>query len=147
MQNFKQGSQFIQEHCLFFQNINDVTWLAMSQNPKDDLKTVNLRLDSRFYTMSEAGEVILVREAYRIQNHDPMIQSPIGVWSPMSGLLMSTSNFWERRGNLYGIRLTASTVGDAPFMYASYSEPGGSLEVGGFVYDIWRQYELAANFR
>ncbi len=97
--------------------------------------------------MSLSGDTISLTESYQILSVKDIIQNPVGVWSPMSGMVMSTLNIWQRRQNLGGINLRAVTFDDAPFIHLRSNGPEGALSVSGFLYDIWHEFELLSNFR
>ncbi len=146
-------------------------WLIRSSNPKSQLQNLDLRLDSQVFVISQEDDTVTLDEVYRTGKDMPMMVNSVGVWSPMSRLVMTKLSFWERRKNLGGafefavaflevgryFRLffynptqviNASFYQDPPSIYASYPNgANGPVEVSGFIYDIWHHFELSSNFR
>ena len=89
---------------------NGALWVVKSWNPKDQMKSLNLRLDSQVFVINQDQDTFAIQEVYRVANDRPMIVNPVGVWSKMSGLVMTALLFWERRKNLGGIEFLVATV-------------------------------------
>ncbi len=143
-------------------------WVVRSSNPRNELKNLDLRLDSQVYIISQEGDTVSMEEAYRTAKDMPIMVNSVGVWSPMSRLVMTVLSFWDRRQNLGGLEFVAAILEvrilnscglrgascycklfqDPPNIYISHPQGvNGPFEVSGMVYDIWHQFELSSNFR
>ena len=84
----------------------------MEPNPSTVLKFLNLALNSQFYVhYYKTSQLIVVQEVYKIHLGDNagVIQT-VGSWSPLSNLIMTITNFWQRRGNLNGKMIFGATI-------------------------------------
>ncbi len=77
-------------------------WLIRSSNPRSQLQNLALRLDSQVFVINQEADTVTLDEVYRTGKNMPMTVNSVGVWSPMSRLVMTKLPFWERRKNLGG---------------------------------------------
>ncbi len=91
--------------------VNDhAVWLIQASSPISQMKQLQLAIDSKVFIMMQDQDIVSVKEAYRIAKDYPIILNPIGIWSPMSGLVMTVVSFWERRKDLQGLSFTVATA-------------------------------------
>ncbi len=83
-------------------------WLTKSSNIQRDFRSWQLKLNSNVFACNETQESVTVHEVYKVDETMPILTTPVGVWSSMLGLVMTSTHVWERRSDLQGITLTAA---------------------------------------
>jgi hypothetical protein len=89
------------------------TWLLFSDSSLklEHLFTdIYIPLDCMFLVAREviAGNVTL-HEVYRMNRTMPLMSLQVAVWSPQFGLLWDSRPLYERRNNLHGVTIKATT--------------------------------------
>ncbi len=89
---------------------NGAHWLILNSDPRSQLNEINLRMDSQVYVTSQEGDTVSLSEVYKTAKGKPFVINSVGVWSPMSRLVMTTLTFWERRQNLGGLEFIVAAL-------------------------------------
>ena len=79
--------------------------LKAASDPRASMMSMKLRVDSNIFLYKYEEQSVVLDEVYRVNKNRPLIIKPAGVWSKMSGLLLTSVPFWERRKDLQGITL------------------------------------------
>ncbi len=88
-------------------------WFIRADDPKSAFKDIDILINSKVFAYKMIGnsrDTYLIHEAYRINATSPLLVNTIGMWSPVSGLIMTMVAFWKRRSNLHGIVFLGATV-------------------------------------
>ncbi len=106
---------------------------AVENFPKD------LRLDSNWLTYRVTGELVDVRESYRIKR-GPVMTRNLGIWTEQHGLRVAETK-WERRSNLGGVAVVATVLPWEPIIGV-----GADGSVSGVMPEVFAAMGQMLNF-
>ena len=90
----------------------DVTVLLSESDVVPEMHSA-LRLDTKLYLYASIENTTKIREIYNVNGKSVM--NVIGTWNEDDGLVVSLPNMWDRRNNLTGMEITATTTNWYPF--------------------------------
>ena len=105
----------------------DVTVLLPENDVVPEMHSA-LRLDTKLYLFAAIGNTTYIREIYNVNGKSVM--NVIGTWNEDGGLLISTPNMWDRRNNLTGMEIIATTTNWYPFHMLAHNK-SDTFVVGG----------------
>jgi hypothetical protein len=121
-------------------------WYWIGDLRADQLKGINLPLDSQFYILKSKDSALELVEVYDVSAGGHRVISLVGSLEPATGaVLLSTTDRWQRRGNLWGTRLRTSVLPWCPgFLCVA---PDGPLDSWhGVVPEIFQAMARRLNF-
>ncbi|PSN33461.1 Ionotropic receptor 146 [Blattella germanica] len=120
----------------------DITWLLYfsTESYQYLLADVYIPLDCEVivfqpdYTLSEV---------YHLQNRLEILS--VGTWHDTKGLVWTAKDFFQRRSDLKGITIKASTLNNPPITIVQ-EQNGTVMDVSGYFGDVWKVLEKEMNF-
>lgn len=77
---------------------------------KEFLDQVNIQFDCEFLLAESRGSQVVLTEVYRIHRDGPLLKAHYGSWESHGGLTVPKSSLYERRNNLRGLVVRATTI-------------------------------------
>ena len=108
---------------------------------------VDLRLDTNVVSIEENKnpDDYILRDIYSIKR-GPKLSKVFGTWSNGAGLSVKTSNIYERRQNLGGIKLRDAILPYAKITKPNYDQNDRVIDSGGVFQDIRKKLQKMMNF-
>ena len=74
------------------------------------MSDINPGIESNLFILSLNDSVITVEEAWKPSATLPLRFGPVGVWDDAHGITLIGRNKWERRSDLTGVLIEATTL-------------------------------------
>lgn len=98
------GKGYFNTDSIWFIKLKD------TQDPRESMSKMKLKLDSLIYLFAPLSEdAIKIEEIYKVGKNIPITVSPLGIWDYIEGFSLSNQPIWERRKNLSGLMLDATS--------------------------------------
>lgn len=66
---------------------------------------INIPFDCKFLVAQPRGNSIVLMEVYRVAEGTSLMTHSYGLWESNNGTIWATTKLYERRNNLYGVRM------------------------------------------
>ena len=121
-------------------NSRVVYWLGGLQ--ESHIKDQHLPLNSQFFVVYQDKDELVLEEVYDVSPAGPRVWGEVARWRPGSGFT-STTDFWQRRGDLQGEELKVVTLPGGRFVEVLEDTPSSWQ---GVVPDILNSLAASLNF-
>ncbi|PSN34588.1 Ionotropic receptor 115 [Blattella germanica] len=128
------------------QSMSASAWLVFlsDSSTEDYFSDIYIPFSCQFLVAERRNDFIELRELYRVADGKPLITFPFGSWNSYGHNCTGTF-LYERRNNLHGLQIKATTMNSPPVVLL-YENENGIQGIDGYFGNIWTNLETNFNF-